>query len=91
VDREERLALIRPKLAQGQIPLVYDANSMTLHGHGGDGTLCKGCDEPIRPTDTYSVSYATPTDRHCFHILCDAARSSLASMMMIGPTERPRR
>jgi len=88
MDRQDRISQnIRAKLLAGQILLIY-ADTRTVRTHGGDGTLCRGCDEPISEVDLYSIGYQVPRGgRHWFHVVCDAIRAKESATLTMNLME----
>ena len=88
MDRQDRISQnIRTKLIAEEIPWIY-RGTKTVRAHGGDGTLCQGCDEPISKVDLYSIGYqAPPRGRHWFHVVCDAIRANESAKLTMNLME----
>ena len=78
MDREKRMARIRPKMERGIVQVKYQSRLIGLHS---GRALCMGCDEPI--TQPMCVGYSSVAGvHHWFHLGCDAVRRTIAAQLL---------
>jgi hypothetical protein len=52
--------------------LAHDLGLPTMGGSGERGETCAACDQPISPSERFSVGYGLARTRYWFHGRCEA-------------------